>query len=386
MELEASQANSENDRIYTEFDIREARTNALIRQQQASYEQLIQVRIERDVVKVSVQMQEKGIADLTDQNEIQTGYKQQIAILCLFYFLISISITHSELADMSAKVQEIREEIRYLKRAVAEKNHIIRQNEHLRQELRPISANSRQLQSKVTRLCHKLVNEGLEISKKERAFQSTQIAQRIDGISAALVYDTTPVPSPQHSPVPSTNNSLCDSPTASGHNAKGRASRGGERGGGRSHPHHHPHHHPHPSHPHQQVPLSRQHSANSAVSEYSTGNNSLRSDVRPSGAEGFSSALLPPAMSSYDELLTPLQLDPEAIWKVPTDSCGGSPSRHYIMAPASRNYTTDRNIIRQRLRELQHMQKADINSSSSLVDQQIKYESTAKISFSMLNC
>lgn len=70
MELEASQANSENDRIYTEFDIREARTNALIRQQQTSYEQLMQVRIERDVVQVSVQMQEKGIVDLTEQNEI----------------------------------------------------------------------------------------------------------------------------------------------------------------------------------------------------------------------------------------------------------------------------------------------------------------------------
>lgn len=72
MELEASQANSENDRIYTEFDIREARTNALIRQQQASYDQLMQVRIERDVVQVSVQMQEKGIADMTDQNEVHT--------------------------------------------------------------------------------------------------------------------------------------------------------------------------------------------------------------------------------------------------------------------------------------------------------------------------
>lgn len=72
MELEASQANSENDRIYTEFDIREAKTNLLIRQQQASYEQLMRARIERDVVKVSVQMQGKGIADLTEQNEVQT--------------------------------------------------------------------------------------------------------------------------------------------------------------------------------------------------------------------------------------------------------------------------------------------------------------------------
>ena len=72
MELEASQANSENDRIYTEFDIREARTNALIRQQQASYKQLMHVRIERDVVKVSVNMQERGIQDLSLQNELHT--------------------------------------------------------------------------------------------------------------------------------------------------------------------------------------------------------------------------------------------------------------------------------------------------------------------------
>ena len=72
MELEASQANSENDRIYTEFDIREARTNALIRQQQSSYEQLMQARIERDVVEASVQMQEKGIHELTTQNERHT--------------------------------------------------------------------------------------------------------------------------------------------------------------------------------------------------------------------------------------------------------------------------------------------------------------------------
>jgi len=90
---------------------------------------------------------------------------------------------------MTSKVQAIREEIRYLKRAVAEKNHILRQNDNLKQELRPIKENCKLLQAKVTRLCHKLVNEGLEISKKERAFQSAQIAQCIDGISTALVDD-----------------------------------------------------------------------------------------------------------------------------------------------------------------------------------------------------
>jgi hypothetical protein len=92
MELEASQANSENDRIYTEFDIREARTNALIRQQQASYEQLMRARIERDVVQVSVQMQERGILELTAQNELQTRYN--VSTLCdkLFYVVCNATV------------------------------------------------------------------------------------------------------------------------------------------------------------------------------------------------------------------------------------------------------------------------------------------------------
>lgn len=83
--MEASQAKSENDRISTEFDIREARTNALIRQQQASYEQLMRVRIERDVVQVSVQMQERGIGELTAQNELQTR--------CVSIYLLDIHTT-----------------------------------------------------------------------------------------------------------------------------------------------------------------------------------------------------------------------------------------------------------------------------------------------------
>ena len=36
MQLEASQADSENDRIHTEFSLREAKTESLIRQQQVN--------------------------------------------------------------------------------------------------------------------------------------------------------------------------------------------------------------------------------------------------------------------------------------------------------------------------------------------------------------
>jgi len=92
-----------------------------------------------------------------------------------------------------------------------------------------------------------------------------------------------------------------------------------------------------------------------------------------------------------------IQIQPEAIWKVPVAgvAAGGSgqtggaqqPNRLCILAPSSRNYATDRNIIRKRLRELQHLQKVDINSASyyELEAAKVSYDATAMISFSMLN-
>ncbi len=69
MELEALQANAENHKIHTEFDLREEKTESLIRQQQLSYDQLMKLRIERDVVAVSTEIQEKNIVALTAQNK-----------------------------------------------------------------------------------------------------------------------------------------------------------------------------------------------------------------------------------------------------------------------------------------------------------------------------
>lgn len=273
---------------------------------------------------------------------------------------------------MSAKVQEIREEIRFLKRAVAEKNHIMRQNDNLRQELRPIKENSKQLQARVTRLCHKLVNEGLGISKKERAFQSSQIAQRIDGISAALVYDTSPVPSPHHSPMHSANNSACSSPVAL-RSPKGRS-------------------------PGRRQSESSVRSEHSALNTVRSGGSPKHTNLgqaasaaqqlpRASSAQSTASGGLPIGLSSYEELLSE-QLNPEVIWMAPAATGTGSHSGQHILAPAARKYATDGSIIRQRLRELQHMQKADANSISQqeLELRRAHYESTAKISFSMLNC
>ena len=295
----------------------------------------------------------------------------------LFYPII---FQNRELAEMNSKVQAIREEIRYLKRAVAEKNHIMRQNDHLKQELRPIKENCKQLQAKVTRLCHKLVNEGLEISKKERAFQSAQIAQCIDGISTALVDDS--------------NSSRVGSPLQSPHHSISSSIRGGNIVD-KDQP--------------QQRRRSSEVSCNSTGSVLSEEPPSRSRSASPSSPQQRSrlstaqsrgsdaltfTHTLPTGLSSYDDVESIMPIQPEAIWKVPAAAAAGSgqqgtqqPNRLCILAPSSRNYATDRNIIRKRLRELQHLQKVDINSASyhELEAAKVSYDTTAMISFSMLN-
>lgn len=73
MQFEASQANLENDTILLEFDLRETKTTALIRQQQKSYEDLMKLRIERDVVAMSNTIQEKNIMKLRELNVTTEG-------------------------------------------------------------------------------------------------------------------------------------------------------------------------------------------------------------------------------------------------------------------------------------------------------------------------
>ncbi len=68
MQYEASQADLENEAIHLEFDMREAKTEALIRQQQKSYDELMKIRIERDVIAMSNTIQEKNIYKLKAQN------------------------------------------------------------------------------------------------------------------------------------------------------------------------------------------------------------------------------------------------------------------------------------------------------------------------------
>lgn len=74
MKLEASQADVENERIHREFDIREAKTEALIRHQQKSYDRLMRLRIELDMMTISTDIQEKNIMKLIQQNKKTERY------------------------------------------------------------------------------------------------------------------------------------------------------------------------------------------------------------------------------------------------------------------------------------------------------------------------
>jgi hypothetical protein len=68
MRFEASQAILENDEIHREFDLREKKTEGLIKYQQLSYDQLMKLRIEKDVMEMTIGMQELNIVNMRQQN------------------------------------------------------------------------------------------------------------------------------------------------------------------------------------------------------------------------------------------------------------------------------------------------------------------------------
>jgi transcription initiation factor IIF auxiliary subunit len=79
MQREASLANVENENIHREFDLREMQTEDLIRQQQFSYDELMKIKIEKDVVEISANILEKNIQKLLTQNSVNER-------LCPFFF------------------------------------------------------------------------------------------------------------------------------------------------------------------------------------------------------------------------------------------------------------------------------------------------------------
>lgn len=161
MQVEASQASSENLKIFAEFDLREAKTNELIRQQQISYEQLMKLKIERDVASVSTDIQENDITKMTRQIELQAR----------------------ERASRETSLQKLKNEVSALQSAVNINKELAIEYGKIESELKAVRNRVKRCSSIVTDQCHKVLCEGFNIVEKERAFRSNRIAQIMGNLS-----------------------------------------------------------------------------------------------------------------------------------------------------------------------------------------------------------
>ena len=72
MDLEAAHALRDNVRLYSAFDAREQTVEQLIKQQKQSYEQLMKIRIEKEVVEATSIMHEQIVAKMeTEQLQFE---------------------------------------------------------------------------------------------------------------------------------------------------------------------------------------------------------------------------------------------------------------------------------------------------------------------------
>lgn len=165
MQFEASQARIENEQIKTEFDRREAKTEALIRQQQQSYDQLMHYKIERDVMTVSTTIQDKSIQKLIHNNNL--GEK--------------------ELATLRRRVQRIKDQVEAMQASLAGKSIIENNIKAVEQETHLAQKESAGLRAKSVRLCHKILKECQVIVEKSRARQNERITQQLNELSGSRI-------------------------------------------------------------------------------------------------------------------------------------------------------------------------------------------------------
>jgi hypothetical protein len=89
MAAEAYFANLENHRIHHEFDLREMKCEKLIREQQKSFDKLMKIRLEKDVLSASIEVQRTHMNELIKSNSNHERFKKKkkkipIKIFCIF--------------------------------------------------------------------------------------------------------------------------------------------------------------------------------------------------------------------------------------------------------------------------------------------------------------
>jgi hypothetical protein len=167
MQLEASQANLENEKIHKEYDIKEAKTEALIRQQQRSYDQLMRLRIELDLMTVATRLQRKNLKKMIEQNEI----------------------ANAELVSDGLRVQLFEDQLQGLELALHQKVELEKKIVEVQQQKELILTDTLTYRKMTMHLASQVFAEGLQIQEKNRASMSKQIIQQLNDLSTIETED-----------------------------------------------------------------------------------------------------------------------------------------------------------------------------------------------------
>lgn len=162
MQMEASNAHKENEDILREYDLREKTTEELIKQQQRSYEQLMKIKIERDVVEISLKILDKNTKKLHEQNLFSTR---------------EVGIFREKLMLVEHEVESLRE--------------TLRRKDGLRTKAKVVVQRTHQLQSErdknrhhVLHLCQRMMAETVQMASRLREQQSAALAKQLDDLSS----------------------------------------------------------------------------------------------------------------------------------------------------------------------------------------------------------
>jgi hypothetical protein len=179
--MEASHANIENDRIHREFDFRESQTEELIRQQQYSYDELMKIKIEKDVIEISTSILEKNIQKLFRQNSIN---ERSVFVFSCFCRIFLTNIRYRSLVDLRNQVQRRKDEAGAMEMLLSNRRLLEKECESIEQKCQIVKDEVEKFRRLTLDTSSKLIRESFRISGKQRVNQNSEISLQLDDLSS----------------------------------------------------------------------------------------------------------------------------------------------------------------------------------------------------------
>lgn len=158
---ESEQASLENEKLFNEFSLREVKCEGLIKQQKESYEQLMRLRIAREVVSATAQIHQESVAQLMTRKANLDGH----------------------LEALNGSISNLEYYIPALRRRMDYKGSIQRQLDSLNSEVAAISAVRTSVRAKALSVASNAVKAALAMSERERSQRSGMVAALFDNLT-----------------------------------------------------------------------------------------------------------------------------------------------------------------------------------------------------------